>query len=114
MYVSQIISAEPFQYNELPPALEAYYQQHLHQMIPPKQGTEHSTDVLNVLIQQQKAISVEAIAEIIDTDEYEVEEVLESWLEFLHQEQIDGETYYSLYHSSFRHWLGTQQIQPDD
>ncbi|MEH2373241.1 hypothetical protein [Nostoc sp.] len=83
-------------------------------MIPPEQGTEHSTDVLNVLIQQQKAISVEAIAQIIDTDEYEVEEVLESWLEFLHQEQIDGETHYSLYHSSFRHWLGTQQIQPDD
>ncbi|MEH2459655.1 AAA family ATPase [Nostoc sp.] len=142
MYVSQIISAipslgeatptvsfstipfaianaensypEPFQYNELPPSLEAYYRQHLHQMISPEQGTEHSTDVLNVLIQQQKAISVEAIAQIIDTDEYEVEEVLESWLEFLHQEQIDGETHYSLYHSSFRHWLGTQQIQPDD
>ncbi|WP_251956705.1 hypothetical protein [Nostoc commune] len=33
------------------------------------------------------------IANIINTDEYEVEEVLESWLEFLHQEQIDGETH---------------------
>ncbi|MEH2248555.1 hypothetical protein [Nostoc sp.] len=51
-------------------------------MIPPEQGTEHSIDVLNVLIQQQKAISVEAIAQIIGTDEYEVEEVLKNWLEF--------------------------------
>ncbi|MHC5594921.1 MAG: ATP-binding protein [Nostoc sp.] len=118
MYVSQIISAiadnfypEPFDYHQLPPGLEAYYQQHLHKMFPPEEGTEHSRDVLNVLIQQQKAISVDAIANIINRDEYEVEEVLESWLEFLHQEQIDGEIYYSLYHSSFRHWLGTQEIQ---
>ena len=82
-------------------------------MFPPEEGTEYSTDVLNVLIQQHKAISVDAIANIINTDEYEVEEVLENWLEFLHQEQIDGEVHYSLYHSSFRYWLGTQQIQSD-
>ncbi|MEH1865902.1 MAG: ATP-binding protein [Nostoc sp.] len=120
MYVSQIIGAmadnfypESFEYNQLPPGLEAYYQQHLHKMFTPEQGTEHSTDVLNVLIQQEKAISVDTIVNIINTDEYEVEEVLESWLEFLHQEQIDGEIHYSLYHSSFRHWLGTQQIQSD-
>ena len=74
---------ESFQSNQLSPGLEAYYQQHLHKMFPPKQDTEHSTDVLDVLIQQQKAISVDAlaqttaaIAQIIDTDEYEVEEVL--------------------------------------
>ncbi|MEH2380855.1 MAG: ATP-binding protein [Nostoc sp.] len=132
MYVSQIVGAipsvsfantenfypEPFEYNQLPSGLEAYYQQHLHKMILPELGTDHSTDVLNVLIQQQKAISVDALAQtaagianIINTDEYEVEEVLESWLEFLHQEKIDGEIHYSLYHSSFRHWLSTQEIQ---
>ncbi|MBG1268756.1 ATP-binding protein [Nostoc sp. WHI] len=119
MYLSQIISAivenfypEPLQYNQLPPALEAYYQQHLHKMIPLEQGTEHSIDVLNVLIQQQKAISVEAIACILNTDEYEVEEVLENWLEFLQQQQTSSETHYSLYHSNFRDWLVRQQIKP--
>jgi hypothetical protein len=86
-------------------------------MFPPEQDTQHRTDVLNVLIQQQKAISVEAlaqtalrqsymttaaIAQIIDTDEYEVEEVLENWLEFLQQKRIGSETHYSLYHSNFR------------
>ena len=150
MYLSQVISAipsvsfstrrsananaenfyrEPFDYNQLPPGLEAYYQQHLHKMFPPEQDTEHSTDVLNVLIQQQKAISVEAlaqttlqqssvttaaIAQIIDTDEYEVEEVLENWLEFLQQQKIASETHYSLYHSNFRDWLGKQQIKPSE
>jgi len=140
MYLSQIISAipslrdaprmvsyanaenlypEPLQYNQLPPVLEAYYQQHLHKMIPFKQGMEHSIDVLNVLIQQQKAISVEALAQtaaaiacIIDTDEYEVGEVLENWLEFLQQQRTSSGTHYSLYHSNFRDWLARQQIKP--
>ncbi|MEH2013610.1 ATP-binding protein [Nostoc sp.] len=102
---------EPFWYNQLPLGLEAYYQQHLHKMIPPEQGTEYSIDVLNVLIQQQKAISVDAIAQIIDTDEYEVEEVLENWLEFLQQQGIASETHYSLYHSNFRDWLGRQAFK---
>ncbi|MEH1904392.1 MAG: ATP-binding protein [Nostoc sp.] len=125
MYLSQVISAmsatayaytenfypEPFESNQLPPGLEAYYQQHLHKMIPPEQGTEHSTDVLNVLIQQQKVISVAAIARIIDSDEYEVEEVLENWLEFLQQQRIASETHYSLYHFNFRDWLGRQAFK---
>ena len=118
MYLSQVISAitenfypEPFQYNQLPPGLEVYYQQHLHKMIPPEQGTQYSIDVLNVLIQQQKAISVDAIAQIIDTDEYEVEEVLENWLEFLQQQRIASETHYTLYDSNFRDWLGRQAFK---
>ncbi|WP_341525622.1 ATP-binding protein [Nostoc sp. UHCC 0302] len=138
MYVSQIINAIPslrdatrtvsfanaagfyaqqLDYNQLPPSLVAYYQQHLQKMISPEQGENISQAVLKVLIQQHEAISVDAlsqtaagIAEIIDADEYDVEEVLENWLEFLQQQQITGETHYSLYHSSFRHWLGTQQI----
>jgi hypothetical protein len=124
MYVSQIINAiaagfyaQQLDYNQLPPSLVAYYQQHLQKMISPEQGENISQAVLKVLIQQDEAISVDAlsqtaagIAEIIDADEYDVEEVLESWLEFLQQQQITGETHYSLYHSSFRHWLGTQQI----
>ncbi|MEH1943066.1 MAG: hypothetical protein V7L01_22980 [Nostoc sp.] len=53
-----------------------------------------------------------AIAQIIDTDEYEVEEVLENWLEFLQQQKIASENHYSPYHSNFRDWLGRQQIKP--
>ncbi len=48
-----------------------------------------------------------AIAQLINEDEYEVEEVLENWLEFLQQEGR-GETFYSLDHSCFRHWLSQQ------
>jgi len=57
---------------------------------------------------KNEGISAQLIAEMIDEDEYDVEAVLENWIEFLVQEQIDGETRYSLYHSSFRDWLGQQ------
>ncbi|WP_414756701.1 AAA family ATPase [Anabaena sp. CCY 9910] len=117
MYLSQIINAilggfypEPFQYNQLTPDIAAYYQQHLQNMISSGQEEGFNIAVLNVLVQQKQPIAVEAIAHIIDADEYEVEEVLENWLEFLQQQRIAGETHYSLYHSSFRHWLSRQHI----
>lgn len=53
----------------------------------------------------KEGISTELIAQKIDEDEYEVEAILENWIEFLHQQQIEGETHYRLYHSHFRDWL---------
>jgi hypothetical protein len=112
MYVSQILKAitdgfysEPFQYNQIPPGLETYYQQHLQAMIPPAQHSEFTLAVLHELVKQQTPISAGAIADILDTDEFEVEEVLEIWTEFLQQERNAEETYYSLYHTNFRDWL---------
>ncbi|MBD2346172.1 AAA family ATPase [Anabaena subtropica] len=109
MYTSQILSAiaegfypEPFSRAQLPPSLEAYYQQNLQQMIP-EPMEDFSLAVLGVLV-QQPSVTVEAIAHTIDADEYDVEEVLENWMEFLQQQQITGVTHYSLYHSSFRQW----------
>jgi hypothetical protein len=112
IYVSQILSAisegsypESLQYNQISAGLEAYYQQHWQKMMVATQDEEFSLAVLNVLVKQQQPISVEAIAQLIDADEFDVEEVLENWFEFLHQQQIAGAEYYRFYHSSFRKWL---------
>ncbi|MGD1717301.1 hypothetical protein ACP6PK_28610 [Dapis sp. BLCC M172] len=67
--------------------------------------SEIELGVLRVLVEEEKAVSVEAISQFIDTDEYDVEEVLENWLEFLHWQEIRGEICYSLYHWSFRKFL---------
>ncbi|MEW6491160.1 MAG: ATP-binding protein [Cyanobacteriota bacterium] len=123
MYLSQILpaiaqdfSSKSFPINQLPSGLEAYYQSHLQRMT----GESLSSVELGVLrclatpqpsinpLLKQQEISAEFIAETIDEDEYEVEAVLENWIEFLQQQQIEGETYYRLYHSSFRHWLYQQ------
>lgn len=65
--------------------------------------------VLRVLTSaSKKGMSASAIAQIIDEDEYEVEEVLENWLEFLVQQRIDTKTNYSFYHPNFRNWLAAR------
>ena len=91
---------------------KAYYQQHWQKM----KGEELSAVELGVLqtliaipSMEKDGISAQLIAETIDEDEYEIEEVLENWLEFLVKTEINGEVCYSIYHSSFRDWL-TQQI----
>ena len=123
MYLSQILAAitqgfysQALKLDRLPSNLEAYYQSHWQRMV----GKELSSVELRVLrclitlqpslnpLLKNEGISAQLIAQMIDEDEYDVEGVLENWIEFLVQEQIDGETRYSLYHSSFRDWLGQQ------
>jgi hypothetical protein len=112
MYVSQILTAitnnfypQPSQLaTSFPPQLETYYQQHLEKML----GSQHQDfplAVLQVLAQTTQPISVTDIANFLNTDEYDVEEVLEDWLEFLQVETIFDSTTYKFYHDNFRQWL---------
>ncbi|MBG1264981.1 ATP-binding protein [Nostoc sp. WHI] len=109
MYVKEILAA----INEdiYPPNLQLYYQNHLEKMnlATSKQQTM-ALQVLNILVQEQ-SISIEAIAERLDEDEYEIKVILDKWREFLHLESIAAEIYYSFYHASFRDWL-RQKIDP--
>ncbi|MEG4231851.1 AAA family ATPase [Microcoleus sp. Pol11C3] len=94
---------------ELPPGLAAYYQNHWLRM----RGdglSEVDLSVLNVLVQSTTGLSVSAIANIIDQDEYDVEKALDNWIEFLNKQEIGGEICYSLYHNSFREWLEKQSL----
>ncbi|MBW4427074.1 MAG: ATP-binding protein [Nostoc desertorum CM1-VF14] len=133
MYLSKILYAvsesdrtaylrEAIVTGQLPPALEAYYQQHLHKMIPPNapsQERELKLSILRVLVQVPSealaqtalwldSVTAAAIASTIDADEYDVEEILENWREFLTLQQTDREISYSVYHSSFRDFLSKQ------
>ncbi|MCJ8281140.1 MAG: AAA family ATPase [Rivularia sp. ALOHA_DT_140] len=121
MSVSQILTAikngfysenssltDIFNSKSLPTDLEAYYQQHLTNMFPVEQEEDFNNNaqaVLNILLNNSSPVSVEEISERIDVDEYDIEEILEDWIEFLNVNQIDGETCYNLYHQSFRNWL---------
>ncbi|WP_254444775.1 hypothetical protein [Anabaena sp. UHCC 0187] len=112
MYISQILAAitnnfypQPSQIEtSFPPPLETYYQQHLEKML----GSQHQDfplAVLQVLSQTTQPISVTDIANFLNTDEYDVEEVLENWVEFLIQENRSENIYYSFYHFSFRDFI---------
>ena len=112
MYISQILAAitnnfypQPSQIGtSFPPPLETYYQQHLEKMLG-SQYEDFPLAVLKVLSQTTQPISVTDIANLLNTDEYDVEEVLEDWLEFLQVETISDSTTYKFYHDNFRQWL---------
>jgi hypothetical protein len=121
MYLSQMLPAitensqpdanvgESSLLSELPSGLAAYYQNHWLRM----KGDDLSAvevSVLNVLVESKVGVSVTAISEIIDEDEYDVEKALDNWIECLNKQEIEGEICYSLYHPSFRDWLGKQSI----
>ncbi len=101
----------PYQFDRIPPGLEAYYQQHW-QKIKGEGLSDVALKVLGVLTSAETGgMSTKAITQIIHEDEYDVAEILESWLEFLHQ-GVGKETTYSLYHSHFRVWLAKQISNP--
>ncbi|MBA3921534.1 MAG: hypothetical protein H0X31_07475 [Nostocaceae cyanobacterium] len=122
MYLSQIFSAivegfypEPWQRYQLPSGLETYYQQHWQKMTAGGLS-DIALKVLRVLTstEQAEGISIAIakrsstlgqIAQTLNEDEYEIEEVLENWFEFLQQQRIGEEIHYSFYHSSFGNWL---------
>ncbi|QMS89653.1 ATP-binding protein [Nostoc edaphicum CCNP1411] len=108
MYVKEILAA----INEdiYPQNLQIYYQNHLEKMnLATSKQQPMALQVLNILVQEQ-SISMEAIAERLDVDEYEIKVILDKWREFLYLESIAAEIHYSVYHASFRDWL-RQQIE---
>lgn len=112
MYLSQILPGianniypEPFHWQPLPPGLETYYQSHLAQ-IKNQELSAIELALLRVLAAEKQPLSVEKMAAAINEDEYDVEEILENWIEFLTEQLIDGEIHSRLYHRHFQEWLG--------
>lgn len=107
MYVSEILKAitsnfypEGLDLKKLPPGLTAYYQTHWQQMAnnPP---TSLELEVINALAKAEEGLGVEGLAANSNLDQFDVEEVLENWVEFL---KINEEKY-QLYHPSFQQFL---------
>lgn len=111
MYLSQVLHAiaqgfysHPFQYPSLPPDLEVYYKKHW-QKIKGEKLSAVELKVLKVLIEQDQLISVATLSHQTNEDDYDIEQVLENWIEFLQLQPIGGDVGYRFYHTSFRDWL---------
>ena len=61
--------------------------------------------VLFILVEFGSPISGEMIAEIAEQDESDVQDVLDDWVEYLTDKEIEGDTCYSFYHASFLDFL---------
>ncbi|MEH2462198.1 ATP-binding protein [Nostoc sp.] len=106
MYIKEILAA--INENIYPPNLQLYYQNHWGKMnLATSKQQAMALQVLNILVQEQ-SISIEAVAERLNADEYEIKVILDQWREFLHLESIGTKIHYSVYHASFRDWLRQQ------
>lgn len=100
--------------DKLPDGLQNYYEQHWKRMGMEKSTQEIKVIILYIIVEwNTPPISLSDIAAIANTDEYEVEEVLEEWCEYLRVQTIneDGEEdkCYRVYHASFLDFLKSRR-----
>ena len=94
---------------QLPSGLENYYQTHWTRMGMDDKPKALKAKILFVLVEVVTAIPCEMIADILKEDEYEVESVLDEWVEYLKRQKIEGETCYGIYHKSFLDFLKSKR-----
>ncbi|GET38053.1 NACHT domain-containing protein [Microseira wollei] len=90
---------------QLPDGLQDYYQTHWVRMGMDTAPKEMMVVILFILVEIGTPIPCEMIAEIAQSDEFEVQTVLAQWCEYLKPQNLDEEICYSIYHASFLDFL---------
>jgi hypothetical protein len=96
----------------LPQGLENYYQEHWERMVTNADLLlEVKIKIVYLLGVAREPVSRGWIVKRLATQNpIPVVQVLKEWDQFLREQPVDGETRYSLYHSSFRDFLYRQDI----
>ncbi|WP_306790442.1 NACHT domain protein, partial [Tolypothrix sp. FACHB-123] len=95
---------------ELPDGLQQYYQTHWARMEMNEQDKEIKVIILFILVEIGTPIPCEMIADVAEKDEFEVQDILDDWLEYLKKQKVDGDDCYSIYHASFLDFLQAQRV----
>ena len=102
--------------SRLPLGLRGYYESHWGQMgMTAKPLPRLKITIIYILSESRLPISCQLLRQFltgggIQTDEFEIQAVLDEWDQFLHKEPGVGGTHYSIYHNSFRDFLNRQDI----
>jgi hypothetical protein len=97
--------------DSLPQGLQAYYEDHWRRMgMTDKERKRTKIKIVYVLAELREPVSRKLIGEFSGEDAFTVQEVLDEWEQFLHNDKVDGETRYSVYHSSFCDFLARKDI----
>ncbi|RCJ25350.1 NACHT domain protein [Nostoc sp. ATCC 43529] len=95
---------------QLPDGLQDYYQVHWVGMGMDEKPQELKVLILFILVEIGTPIPCEMIADITEQDEYDVQSVLDEWVEYLKPQDIEGELCYSIYHASFLDFLKAKRV----
>ena len=94
---------------QLPAGLENYYQIHWIRMEMDDRPKVLKVKILFVLVEVATSIPCEMIADILEEDKYEVELLLDEWVEYVKPKEIEGESCYGIYHKSFLDFLKSKR-----
>ncbi|MDF5738231.1 MULTISPECIES: NACHT domain protein [unclassified Nostoc] len=95
---------------QLPDGLQDYYQVHWGRMGMDAKPQEVKVFILFILVEIGTPITCEMIGAIAEQEEYDVQSVLEEWVEYLKKQDIKGEICHSIYHASFLDFLKTKGV----
>ena len=95
---------------QLPDGLQDYYQVHWVRMGMDEKPQELKVFILFILVEIGTPIPCEMIAAITEQDEYDVQSVLDEWVEYLKPQDLEGENCYSIYHASFLDFLKAKRV----
>lgn len=90
---------------QLPQGLQDYYQKHWERMKMDDEAQKMKVIILYILVEFAKPIPCEKIAAITEKDEFDVQKILDEWIEYLRKQPEDGYDCYSIYHASFLNFL---------
>jgi hypothetical protein len=97
--------------DKLPRGLEQYYDDHWRRMgMTANPLPVAKINIVYVLCEAGQAISRTLLADFAGQPEPLVQSVIDDWYEFLHEQEVDGDKRYTIYHSSFRDFLHRKDI----
>ncbi|MDF5706797.1 MAG: NACHT domain protein [Nostoc sp. S4] len=91
--------------DKLPKGLWEYYEQHWLRMDMDKNPQDLMVIVLFILVRLTTLPTLKMIAEITGEEQYEIQKILDKWVEYLKNWEIEGQMCYSIYHTSFLDFL---------
>jgi hypothetical protein len=97
--------------DRLPVGLEGYYEDHWERMgMKATPLPRPKIRIVYILAEVRQPVSRQLIAEFAKEDPLTVQDVIDEWRQFLHEQEIDGQCRYSVYHSSFLDFLHRKDI----
>lgn len=97
--------------DHLPEGLRGFYEDHWERMgMRDDPVPRDKIRIVYVMAEVRRPVSRSLIAAFAGEDAVLVQKVIDNWRQFLHEQQVDGESRYSLYHTSFLDFLHDKAI----
>ena len=102
---------QSFDIRELPRGLDGYYEDHWDRMgMRANPLPREKIRIVYTMAEARCPVSRSLISDFVNQDPIMVQQVIDEWRQFLHEHIVEGESRYSIYHTSFLDFLQDKRI----